>query len=573
MGQSRSTEIQLFAGGISLVPANHLLQPSQSRFLAGANIRKGNLHPFLAPLFIEEATGNYMYYFDNEFNYYDLFRSNVLFNRIWYWTSIAGAGKKYWDGTEASLGIEPPITPPTITAQTSIKGLEGSISYVYTYYDTKSGAQSPPSRPSNTLDLIGVDAGQAIEVRNMDVSPDGYQIRLYRIGGLQTMYTAVETLPTGTTSMIDDLSFTEMEGLILDSAQSYPPPAGLQYLTQHQGRFFGAVGAELMFTPPGNPDSWYLLNFLPFDDNITGIVAVANGLLVMSAHKTWLVAGSSPLQFAIHTLSLNEGCMSAATIATKDGSAIWRTDSGFVMSNGSSLQNISLNQVGRLENIEPYGAVFIDNRYILSFGGSLYPSNELYPSDDLHPSDIISDGIALPKGAIVIDFTMGKPIYSTITDVVMGYITTAENEVYQLSGEGTSQSNITTEDGAFNLITESGHSNIVADVTAGASLSKMFNGKSLREIEYRSPVYTEGSIGAQKQYEKVRIVYNGIGTIEIKDELGNEFLTVTLASSSRVSQWLNIPVEFNKGFGIQYKITGVLVVDSLQWVWTAKEIL
>ena len=398
MGASKSTEVQLFAGGLNLVPASHLLGQAESRYLVGVDLRKGNVFPFPDALYVEEAEGDFMYHYNEQYNYYNLYRSNVLYNRNWYWTSISGAGKMYPDGTEAPLGIDQPIGQPITAIQASATGITGSISYVYTYYDPKSGAESPPSKPSITLDLIGIDADKAIDITNINVSPDGYVVRLYRIGGVHTAYTAVETLPYGTTSYLDELSFTEMEGMILDSTRSFPPPTGLQYLTQHQGRFFGAVGAELMFTPPGNPDSWYALDFIAMDDVITGIASVANGLIVMSEHKTYLISGNTPFQFSKHSLSLSEGCLNVRSLAVQDGTAIWLSASGFVMSNGSSMQNVSLNKIGRIVNLDPYGAVYVDKRYIMSFGGTLYPSDTLYPSEELHPADIVTDGgAALPK--------------------------------------------------------------------------------------------------------------------------------------------------------------------------------
>jgi len=572
MGASQASEVQVFASGLNLVPSAHLLEPGESRYMAGINIRKGNLYPFLAPLFIEPAKGNFMYHFDGKYNYYDMYRSNVLYNRIWYWTSALEAGKQYQDGTVAKLGIDQPIGIPLTSIQASALGITGSISYVYTYYDPKSGAESPPSRPSITLDLLGVDSDKAIEITNINPSPDGYQTRLYRIGGIHTMYTAVETLPNTATTYIDSLTFTEMEGMILESTRSFPPPSGLQYLTQHQGRFFGAVGAELLFTPAGNPDSWYALDFIAFDDVITGIASVANGLLVMSQHKSYLISGNTPFQFSKHTLSMSEGCLSSRTIATQEGTAIWLSASGFLMSNGGRINNVSLNKIGRVKNLEPFGAVYVDKRYLMSFGGTLLPSNELYPCEDLYPSDIITEsGIGLPQGAVVIDFSTGEPSFSTIADVIMGYVTEAENEIFQLSGEGIVENNVVTEDGEYNIVTESGHSNIVAEVEAGASLFKTFKGQSFRDIIYLSPVYTERSIGLQKQYEKVRVVYNGVGVIQVFDEDGRVFVEKQLASARRVSEWVYIPIVFNRGYGIQFRITGTIIVDSLQWVWTPKE--
>ena len=573
MGASQSTEIQIFNGGINLIPAAHLLNPTESRVLSGANVRKGNMSPFSRSSFVEAAQGEFSYYYGEKFHYYDAYRSNVLYNRVWYWTSQFSAGKQYADGTVKPLGIPAPLGRMVAVSQSDPDGgLTGAINYVYTYYDTKTGSESPPSLPSNTLDLVGTEADKAVQLSNITESPDGYKIRLYRIGGLQTMYSTVETLPDGTTDYIDNKSYSEIEGMILDTLRAYPPPSGLQYLTLHQGRFFGSVNAQLVFSAPGKPDSWYALDFIAFDDVITGIVSVANGLIVMSKHKTWLVTGMNPMQFSMHILSNSEGCLTSKTIAVQDGTAIWLSSSGFLISNGSRIDNISLYRIGKLSSIEPYGAVYVNKRYMVSFGGALYPSEDLFPSDDLHPGDIVTDsGFSISKGAIVIDMSSGTTVFSTITDPSMGYLLEASNEIYHITNEGVNAANIITEDGTGRLVTETGFSNIIAAVNTGNSLSKTLGGEGLREINYLSPVFTEGAIAVLKQYEKIRLVYSGIGSITALDEDSKIFIKHDLEAGSRKTEWIYIPVTFNRGYGIQFRLSGTLIVDSLQWIWTPKE--
>ena len=239
MGQSQVNELQVFSGGLNIQPASHLIKQEEARYMANANLRKRNLSPFLTPLFVEEATDHFAYNYKGNFNYYGLYRSNVLYSGIWYWTSILQAGKMYKDGTELPLGIAPPVGRPTIIAEapTEGEGLKGNINYVYTYYDPDSGSESPPSPPSATLDLTGINADQAIVVDGMTISPNGFKIRLYRIGGIITAYTAVVTLEPTVDSYTDQLTFTEVQGMLLDTFRAYPPPTGLQYLTEHQGRF------------------------------------------------------------------------------------------------------------------------------------------------------------------------------------------------------------------------------------------------------------------------------------------------------------------------------------------------
>ncbi len=515
MAETQTTEVQVFAGGLNLVNAPHLLQKSESRYLQGVNTRRGNLAPFAQFEVEEDAPDSYAYYFNGQFNYYPTHRSNVLFSRHWYYSSVLGLGVTYTDGTSRALGIAPPQDTPIAVIENAVDGLRGNINYVYTYYDTKSGSESPPSKPSNTLDFIGVDDGKQAKITGMTSHPD-FVTRLYRIGGYQTVYTLVDTLPIGDNNYTDKLGFAELQGVVLDTIRSFPPPQGTRYLTFHQGRFFGAVGSQLYFTPFGKPDSWFALDFISIDDTITGIVSVANGLIVMSAYKTWLLAGSSPQNFSLNLLSEDEGCASFTSIAVQNGSAIWLSFSGFNMSNGGSIQNLSINKLGLLSGFDPLSAVMVDKRYLMSFNTALYPSNSLVPSETLHPGDAVSEsGIGLPKGALVIDFISGS-IFSTIADASMGYLFEANSKLYNITNDPVNQKLLLT-----------------------------FGGSSLRPIECITQLYTDGSISLLKQYEKFRITYVGDGTVTVYDDSSRVFVEHELQADAKTVEWVYIPVTLN----------------------------
>ena len=575
MGASKGTELQIFAGGLNLMPASHLIKQEESRVFANTNARKLNLSPLLASLFVEQADDHFVFFFQNTYEYYAKYRSNVLYNDVWYWSEIGALGKKYSDGTDLPLGIAPPIDRLTIseTTPTVGDGLTGNINYVYTYYDPESGSESPPSPPSVTLDLTGINAGKSILIDDIVPSPDGYESRLYRIGGIITAYSAVVTLEPSELTYTDELSFSEIQAIVLSTLRAYPPPTGLMYLTEHQGRFYGAVGSKLFFSAPAKPDSWYTLDFISFEETIKGIASVANGLIVMTNDKCWLITGISPIQFTKHTLSESEGCVSFASIATNEGTAIWLSASGFVMSNGGKVTNLSVDKLGRFKTMTPLGAAFIDKRYFMSFGGVLYPSHNLFPSNDLYPGAVVNEsGIALPPGAVLIDLSMGAPSFATIIDNTMGQLMLADNELFHISAKEPVSSNLVLEDDTANIVTENGFYNIVGDTETGATLQKTLRSNELRELRYLSPVLTEGSIGTLKQYEKVRIMYSGELDITIMDEDSRVFVQTRLTSVRRVSVWVNIPVGFNHGYGIQFAIRGRCIVDSVYYTWTPKEI-
>lgn len=578
MAQSQNTELQVFAGGLHLRPEAHLITPMEARILVNVNIRSLSLKPYRTPLFIEYVNDPYMYYFNNQFHFFPLWRSSVTWNRAWYWSSNAGTGKVLKDGTELPIGIPAPKTSLTVSPAVAgdAEGISGNIAYVYTYYHRDTGAESPPSPPSRTLDL---DKEAALLTGFLNVVD--YEIRIYRIGGIITAYTAVETVSGQITTFTDELKFSEIEATILDTLRAYPPPTGLQLLEEHQGRFYGQVASKLYYTAAGKPDSWYALDYISFEETITMIASVSNGLLVATSTQTWIIVGSNPINFAKYLISESEGCTSALSVAKLDGTAIWLSGNGFITSNGAGIQNISIGKLGSIRGIDPRGSVVYDGMYLMTFGGSLTPGNSLVPGPDGGPDDdpdvgglvpgATSGDSNLPEGAVVIDFTFGNPVFSTIEESGLGDVGFYNNKLYQITNPETETMNIATEDGGAQIVTEQGIFNIVANVSGQQSLREMFADIDLTRIKYISPLLTDGSIGMLKQYEKVRITFLGAITVSIFNDNKVLMQTQLLTSIKRDSQWLGIPVGNNRGYGIQIQIKGVGIIDSIMYTWTPWE--
>ncbi len=574
MGASKTSELQIFSSGMDVVKASHLIDRTESRLLTNVDTRRGTLNPFFQPEYLEETTGDYMYYYNGEYHYYNSFRSNVLYNKVWYWSDVHNSGKMYQDGSELPLGIAAPTNRLAISesAPSAGPGLTGRINYVYTYYDPASGSESPPSRPSNELVLLGTSANQAITIANIEPSPDGFKTRLYRIGGVITAYTAVIKLLNTDTQYTDELTFSEIEGVILDTLRAYPPLEGLNLLAEHQGRFFGAVDSMLYYSAAGKPDSWYALDYIGFEDTITSIISVANGLVVTTVDKTWVIVGTQPLSFARYPISESIGCVNIKSVASHDGKAIWLSRVGFATSNGSNVINLSLDKIGRFKSVEPESAAFLDNRYFMAFSSSLYPANNLFPSDDLLPNVNPETGQGLEDGAIVIDFTSGSPSFSSLADPLMRSLLVVNGDLQHLAVNSIVRSNLVTELGDANIVTESGIFNIVVQTKAPSTRCITFGNAPFREMKYVSPLLTEGSIGTLKQYEKIRIKFRGDFEVSAVNEHQEVLQIENLISIRNTSTWINIPVSSNRGNGIQFKIYGQGVIESLMYTWTPMEI-
>ncbi len=569
MGQSQTTEIQVFKG-LHIKPAPHLVSPSAARFLSNVSIRSGNLKPIRSPKYIEGAPMPYAYYFRNRMYYFPSWRSNVEWNGVWYWSDAFGQGKVLSDGTELPLGIAPPVAAPTLTAGVpgDGDGLTGNFNYLYTYFDPVTGSESPPSPPSSTI------AMDKSAVTLSDFVPlEHYSIRIYRIGGIITAYSAVKTIDGASVDYLDDAKYAQIEGSVLTTLRAYPPPDGLHLLCEHKGRFWGASDSKLYFTPLGKPDAWYALDYISFDFKITGIASTANGLIVCTKFETRLIAGLNAQTFTNHVLSSSDGCESPLSMTGYKGNAVWSGTFGFMVSNGASIHNIAQDKIGKIVGLDIRGSVVYDDVYYASFGGIMTPNNELYPQDDLYPGSV-SGSIRLKSGMFVIDFTFPEPEFSTIESDNIGYVGNFNSQLYQISNPSVGEANIITESGNLNLVTESGNFQVIADELATQSLSQMFAGDDLERIQYRSPLLTDGSMGILKSYEKLRFTFVGIILVTVKDDHGRIMATKQLISETRrAAKWLGIPVKSNKAYGLFIEIEGIAILDSIRYTWTPQETL
>lgn len=544
MAQSQQTETQVFASGINTRIAPHLMQQAESVELSNVDIRSGSLKSKRLHTEEELDTLSMFYWFKGQYIYYESFRSNVLWNGVYYYSDAFSVMKTIDGITQLPVGVNAPVSAPTLTLGTPTgEGLKGQYTYVYTYVDEATGVESPPSPPA-----VSIFANlNSIQVTGLLPEPSllDYSIRLYRVGEGITVFSSVTTLSSSTVSYTDELHFTEIEANLLTTTRAFPPTQSMINLTESRGRFYGSTGTFLNWSAVGKPDSWYALDSMSFPEEITMVSAVANGLLVATERQTWLVTGDTPSRFRRHLLSASEGCISNQSLAVYNGMAIWLSDNGIVSSDGSSVNSITMGKLDRLTGIDPLSATIHNNTYYLGYTEQMYPSDTLLPDDTLYPTTVESNQ-EFPTGIYIVDFSFGDPRILFSYQEEIGYMDTAGaflDQIIPVNNEGVITNN----------------------------RLHMFNGDFLQDIVYVSPLHTEGSIGFEKQYEKARIVFQGSFTVILRDHNGAVMAQQDIQSDFLVSEWVGVSPSNNRGFGIQYDIRGSGVIVSLSHVWTPRE--
>lgn len=243
----------------------------------------------------------------------------------------------------------------------NISPFNGTYQYVYTYYNVNDGTESAPNPVSNELEA---ESG-SIQVTLPETSTDSQVTnkRLYRVGGNIAQFTLVEELGAATTTYTDSLSDTELDGRLLESDNFYEAPTGLQFLSESYAMLFGAIGSSLRFTPIGKPNAWPPEYELQFEADITGLGAVANGILVFTKTKTFIVTGTGPTSLAQQSLRGDQGCIAFESISeASEGTLIWASADGLCTSSGNNVVSLTKSFLGKIK-LTPISSVVDDETY------------------------------------------------------------------------------------------------------------------------------------------------------------------------------------------------------------------
>lgn len=326
-----------------------------------------------------------------------------------------------------------------------ITSFNGTYQYLYTYYNSTDGTESAPSKISKELKA---ESGN-IQVTLPDTSSDTQVThkRLYRVGGLATEFTLVAQLDKAESSYLDKLSYSEMDGRLLESENYYAAPAGLKYLVEAYAMLFGVLGSSLRFTPIGVPTAWPPEYEIQFDQDITGLGAVANGLLVFTKFRTFIVTGTGPTTLSQQLLRGDQGCIAFESIReVKAGMIIWASIDGLCSSSGNNVVSLTKDSLGEIE-LTPISSAVLDETY--------YCQNE--------------DGSTLAW-----DYRF-QPVLKRL-NLDVDTLAVANGRLF-------------------------GHS--------GGFLHTLYKGSNNLTFKYKSPLFTEGSYSENKTYKKVYVRSEG----------------------------------------------------------------
>jgi len=243
--------------------------------------------------------------------------------------------------------------------EADVSPIKGTIQYVYTFYNSADGTESVQSPASAEQELNDVVNLTVLEV---STDPQVDKKRIYRIGGNLASFALVDTIDNADVSYIDNTEDTDIVGTILTAQSNVVAPTALKHLSEAYAILFGAEDNKLRFTQIGKPNYWPEDFFLLFNATITGVAPVANGILVFTHFRTYIILGTNPNSFTQHPLSGDQGCIAEESIQLVSEAAVWASTDGVCVSNGSRVEVVTKEKTGKLI-IDPVDSALLDEVY------------------------------------------------------------------------------------------------------------------------------------------------------------------------------------------------------------------
>lgn len=354
-----------FTGGLNTRLASHLIGQNEGTIYSNVNAIKGALTPLNLDTNLDISVDKYIHNFKDIWLSSDIYKDYVEFQEKLYYSDGVGIPQKSSNGnTYQNLGIKKPSTKPTISFNTGTSPFSGTYQYCYTYYNNIDGTESQPSEFSSELTGTGASVNVSV-IASTDSQVD--KIRVYRIGNNLTLMSLVTTISNVTQTYIDNIADDSIDASVLDSYTNGQAPTGLNYLTEANAMFFGAIKDKLWFSEIAYVNYWSEFNFIDFDSDITGIGSTQNGILVFTKFKTYIVTGNSPSTLSKYLLDGNQGCISNKSIAFAKNTLVWASSDGICASNGGVIEVISRVKLDKIAITNVRDSIVLDDVYYISY--------------------------------------------------------------------------------------------------------------------------------------------------------------------------------------------------------------
>lgn len=417
---SRTFAAVKFTGGVNDWFHPGLLDAATAAELLNADISSGKLVPVKKPLLLtDHDPTHYGHYGTRD-------RSVVKWYDRFYWSDNIAASAPYYGGNvENYLGIPYPaysgaganVSISATSPESGESGMTGEYKYCVTFVNVNGWEGAPGSAEEYEVALT-LNA----QIAELTVTWTDDRIsyaKIYRtIDHGADFYCVGETATSGAAfrDTVTDADAQMMNPL--STQDNFPPPDGGKFLCEYGGVFFLAVGDKLYFSGVGNPHAWPTLQFLAFDDIITGIAPEFQGVLVFTRNNAFRVTGADSAETVNKTyIPGNHGCVTFRSIAVLNNAPVWLSSGGLCLWDGSSVSVASYGKVKTDLLAVRYAAAAHDCFYLFHTRGTLVfdrrtgdTFRKLDFTCDYAWYDSDSDLLILQSGGRLYQFGAGSPL-------------------------------------------------------------------------------------------------------------------------------------------------------------------
>jgi hypothetical protein len=348
-----------FAGGMNEVLSPALLESNTAALLLNANIDSGKLSSIKLPVMVSDSPATLNHYGSSN-------RSLVKFYERFYWSNNDAAEAPFYGGNiENYLGIPYPDYTKNVRLEYEGSGtLSGTYKYCVTFVNPNGWESAPGSL--ETYERTMKPDKQNVKITVTWDDPKISYAKIYRTQNQGADFYCVGEVKKSADSFTDSTDDYILIGLEpLQTIDNYPPPDRGKYLCNSGNVFFLAVGSTLHFSVQGNPHAWPPLNFIGFDDVITGITPEFQGVLVFTRNNTYRVTGADDI--ATLTKSFipgNQGCIKYNTISQVSNAPVWLSNDGICLWDGEKISLVS-QRILKGTNLQPVCSVSANDCYFL----------------------------------------------------------------------------------------------------------------------------------------------------------------------------------------------------------------
>ena len=343
---------KVFKGLIPKMEAK-LLAEDYATVAENCDLFAGNLRPVRSPK--QEDTvassdastifphGEQWFSWDSDVDCHHTPIASDQYNRIYYTGDGAPKVQSLVGGvyTVQNLAVDNPTLTPTIAVAAEGTGTSTQDEVSRTYLYTLVTAWGEETITSTASDVLDVPADSDVLISNMDVAvTSGRNVTLKRIYRSDSLgnYRFVAEIALATTTYTDTLLEKDL-GETLSTTEYEQPKNELRGLTPMAGGVFAAFYQnKLYFSEPYQPHAWPSAYSLSLDQDIVGMSATGNTLVVATKGAPSIIVGYEPDQFTQTILELEDSCISKKSVVSVGDSVCYASPSGLVRITGGQGQ-------------------------------------------------------------------------------------------------------------------------------------------------------------------------------------------------------------------------------------------